>query len=188
MKPAKFEKFMAKQFLNRLASSHLEVEQKYRVKDVHPIRKALRQMKAVKLIAGQEHNELYDYDGKLRKKKQTLRLRYHGTDHAWLTVKGPRLKSSHKKRIEIETPVSYEETKRILMFLGFRLVSIYRKYREEYKTRAAKVYLDYLPKVGWFVEIEGRVRMIRDTAQKLGLDRRDHEDRSYRKLLQEAAL
>ena len=50
MKPAKFEKLMAKQFLNRLASSNLEVEQKYRIKEAHPIRRALRQMKAVKLI------------------------------------------------------------------------------------------------------------------------------------------
>ncbi len=177
---------MAKQFLKKLSGSSLENEQKYRAADIHAIRRALKTLRAVKVLAGQEHNELYDDSGKLRSKKQMLRLRYHGNTHAWLTFKGPRIKGKHKKRIEIETPVLYEEAKRILVLMGYRVVSIYRKYREQYKAGPAKVYLDFLPGVGWFVEIEGMSRAIEDTAKKLGLTASSHEHRSYRKILEEA--
>ncbi len=187
MKKAKFEKFMAKQFLKRLAFSSLEVEQKYRVTDIHPVRRSLKKMGAKLLASGQEHNELYDDNKRLRKKKQILRLRYHGESRAWMTFKGPRLKGRYKKRVEIETPVSYEEAKRILVLLGFRMMSVYRKHREEYKVAAGKVYLDYLPKIGWFVEIEAMAGAIRGIARKLGLGSALHEHRSYRRILEDAA-
>jgi predicted adenylyl cyclase CyaB len=187
MRASKFEKFLEKQFLKRLAAANLEIEQKYRVKNVHGIRRALRELGALKVLAGQEHNELYDNDEKLKKNKQMLRLRYHGTQHAWLTFKGPRLKGKHKQRIEIETPVSFEEARRILLILGFRMISSYRKYRESYKVRSVKVFLDYLPRIGWFVEIEGLPEAIQAMAKKLGLDSAYHEDRSYRKILAEAS-
>ncbi len=184
MKKPGVEKLVVKQFLKRLARHNLEIEQKYRVRDIASIRRAMKRMGAVKGVAGREHNELYDEKGRLRRQKYVLRLRYHGADRAWLTFKGPRLKSRHKKRIEIETPVLYEETRRILLLLGFRMVSTYRKYREEYTTHSAVIHLDYLPQVGWFVEIEGRPRTIALTARKLGLDESAHEHRSYRKILE----
>lgn len=184
MKKSKFEKFLTKQFERRIASTQVEVERKYRVQDIEPIRKKLRKIKAKRLRSGWEHNELYDHEKTLRREKQTLRLRYQG-EEAWLTFKGPRQKGYFKRRVEIESPVHFESMKRILHIMGFRIVSIYRKNREEYELPHAKICLDYLPKVGWFVEIEGTGKTIRQTAKKLGLEDKHHEKRSYRRLLKE---
>ena len=49
------------------------------------------------------------------------------------------------------------------------------------------VCLDHIPNAGWFLEIEGQSRKIREIALRLGLKRADREHRSYRKQIREAA-
>ena len=185
MKKSKFESYLAEQLENHLSANTVEIEQKYRIKDPQPIRQRLRKLGAKKGIAGTEHNELFDIENTLRKRKQILRLRYHGKEKAWLTFKGPRQKGAIKRRMEIETPVFYEPTKRILELLGYRVIASYRKYREEYELTDGKVCLDHLPGCGWFVEIEGKVRAIHRIARLLQLEKDAKEHRSYRKLLRE---
>jgi predicted adenylyl cyclase CyaB len=183
MKQSKFEKWQHKRFEERLSFRKNELEQKFRIYEPEALRKKLRQMGAVKGSSGMEHNELFDMGGALQEKNQILRLRYHGKEEAWLTFKGPRMKDEFKKRLELETPIHFETMKQILVILGYRVVDTYRKQREEYIAGLAKVCLDYLPRIGWFCEIEGRGPEIRKMMQKLGLDESQREERSYRKLL-----
>ncbi len=188
MKKSKFEEFLLDQLKARLSTTRVETEQKYHISDPVQIRRQLIHMRAKKLRSGLEHNELFDINKMLRKKKQILRLRFHGSGGAWLTFKGPRQKGIVKKRMEIETPIHFESAKRILELLGFRVFSTYRKNREEYELPGGKVCLDYLPKCGWFVEIEGSTKNISRIASDLGLDHADREERSYRKLLRDHTL
>jgi predicted adenylyl cyclase CyaB len=185
MKKSKFEEFLARQLEERLSAAKVETEQKYRTSDPVNIRRHLIRLGAKKIRTGLEHNELYELGKMLRKKKQVLRLRYHGDYGAWLTLKGHRLQAQHKKRMEMETPVHYEHTKRILELLGFRVFSVYRKNREEYELEDCHVCLDYLASCGWFVEIEGAHKAIKRMAQELGLNEFHREERSYRKILKE---
>ena len=97
------------------------------------------------------------------------------------------MKGRHKVRMEIETPVNYEAMKRILELIGFRIKETYSKIREEYRLIGCAVCLDHLPGAGWFIEIEGPPAKIRYIAKRLGLQSVDREDRSYRKLIREAA-
>jgi adenylate cyclase, class 2 len=102
-----------------------------------------------------------------------------------LTLKGPRMNGSHKARMEVETPVQYEATKRILELLGFRVNETYSKIREEYRLDGCPVCLDHIPECGWFVEIEGTSRKITSIARQLGLRASDRERRSYRKIIKD---
>jgi adenylate cyclase class 2 len=105
-----------------------------------------------------------------------------------LTLKGPRLNSRQKTRMEVETRVDYEPAKRILELLGFRIKETYSKIREEYRLEGCAVCLDHIPNAGWFVEIEGRPGKIREIATRLGLRSSDREPRSYRRLIRDAAV
>ena len=105
-----------------------------------------------------------------------------------LTLKGPRMGGNQKTRMEVETPVEYEPTKRILELLGFRVKETYSKIREEYRLDGCLVCLDHIPNAGWFAEIEGPAGRIREIARKLGLRGVERETRSYRKLIKEAAV
>jgi adenylate cyclase class 2 len=100
-----------------------------------------------------------------------------------LTVKGPRLNGSHKRRMEVETPVHYEAAKHILELLGFRVHETYSKLREEYRLDGCAVCLDHIPECGWFLEIEGPKSKIVDIARRLKLRASDRERLSYRKLI-----
>lgn len=185
MAKRKLEQYLTRQFEEHVAQSSVEIEQKYRVFDVDGLRKKLLQLGARKLAKGYERNELFDVDGTLRKQGRKLRLRRHGEDKAVLTLKGPRQEGTHKKRMEVETRVDYEPTKRILELLSFRVSETYSKLREEYKFDSCIVCLDHIPQCGWFFEIEGTRKQITDISRKLQLKNSDREHRSYRKLIKE---
>ena len=183
MSARKLEKYLARQLEQRVLQDSLEREQKYRVREVEPLRRRLLSLGAEVHASGFERNELFDFDGRLRKQGHKLRLRRHGSKLAMLTLKGPRLGGRQKTRMEVETPVHYEPTKRILELVGFRIKETYSKIREEYRLDGCAVSLDHIPNTGWFAEIEGAPGKIRDIARKLGLRSADRETRSYRKLI-----
>jgi adenylate cyclase class 2 len=188
MPARKLEKYLARQFEQHVLTHSVEREQKYRVAKVDPIRSRLLSLGALAHASGFERNELFDFEGRLRVRGQKLRLRRHGTKFAMLTFKGPRLAGQQKTRMEVETPVDYEATKRILELLGFRIKETYSKIREEYRLDGCAVCLDHIPNAGWFVEIEGGAAKIRAIAARLGLRPADRESRSYRKLIKDAAI
>ena len=187
MPARKLEKYLARQFEQRVLNDSLEREQKYRVAQVDRLRSRLLRLGAKVHVSGFERNELFDLDGRLRLRGYKLRLRRHGNKFAMLTLKGPRLDGRQKTRMEVQTHVDYEATKRILELVGFRIKETYSKIREEYQLDGCAVCLDHVPNAGWFVEIEGKPRMICDVAQRLKLRRADREHRSYRKLIREAS-
>jgi len=186
MSARKLEKYLTKQLVRDVSRSSVEREQKYRVADINPIRTRLLRLRAKPYASGFERNELFDRGDRLTREGRRLRLRRHGAGIAVLTLKGPRLAGSHKARMEVETRVEYEPTKRILELLDFRVIETYSKVREEYRLDDCAVCLDQIAKFGWFVEIEGPARKISEIARRLGLRPADREDRSYRKLLRRA--
>lgn len=188
MPARKLEKYLARQFEQHVLVNNVEREQKYRIPDPNPVRRRLLGLGAVAHASGFERNELFDFEGRLRSQGQKLRLRRHGAKFAALTFKGPRLAGSQKTRMEVETPVDYEATKRILELVGFRIKETYSKIREEYRLDGCAVCLDHIPNAGWFVEIEGGSAKIRDIARRLGLSSADREQRSYRRLIRDAAI
>ncbi|HLX72787.1 MAG TPA: class IV adenylate cyclase [Verrucomicrobiae bacterium] len=184
----KIEKYLTRQFERHVSRHCVEREQKYRVASVESIRARLRALGAEAHASGFERNELFDFDGRLHSQGRKLRLRRHGNHIAVLTLKGPRLDSRQKTRLEVETPVHYEAAKRILELAGFRIKETYSKIREEYRLDGCAVCLDHIPSAGWFVEIEGSTRKIQNIARRLGLQAVHRESRSYRKLIKEAAV
>jgi len=187
MPARKLEKYLARQFEQRVLTDNVEREQKYRIARADTIRGRLLRLGAHIHASGFERNELFDFEGRLSAQGRRLRLRRHGNRTAVLTMKGPRLEGRQKTRMEVETPVDYEAAKRILELVGFRIKETYSKIREEYRLDGCAVCLDHIPNAGWFVEIEGAAMKIREIARKLGLQPGDREHRSYRKLIREAA-
>ncbi len=159
-----------------------EVEQKFRVKTPGKIRGILKKMGARLVGKGFEKNELWDFQGKIRRQNSVLRLRESGS-RGTLTFKGPRLKSKYKKRVEIETAVNAEHMRKIFQTLGYRVSVRYAKKREEYILRKAHVTIDQVKSHGWFVEIEASTRMIDLLAAKFGFSAADREERSYLEMI-----
>lgn len=74
-----------------------------------------------------------------------------------------------KQLLEIEVEIGdFEQMQAILERLGFEMVFLYEKYRETFRLGETEVMLDELP-YGCFVEIEGEVGDIEQTAAQLGL-------------------
>ncbi len=159
-----------------------EVEQKYRLKDPKRVRAALKKMGARKIAGGTETNEFFDLGKQLRQDRLAMRLRKYGKK-AVLTLKGPRLKSSFTKRLEIEAPVDHAAMKKILRLSGFKIIMHYKKERELYRLGKSLITLDRLSGFGRFLEIEGRPQEIRRIEKKLGLTRADRDKRSYLQML-----
>lgn len=88
-----------------------------------------------------------------------------------LTFKGPRDPGPVKSRAELETPVADAETlAEILQRLGFQEVIRYEKRRETWRLGDCEVCLDELPRLGWYVEIEGpRIEAVETARRQLGL-------------------
>src|SRR6516164_9194110 len=74
----KVEKHLTRQFEQQVARASIEREQKYRIKDVRPVRRLLLKLGATPHTSGFERNELFDRDGWLSTKGRKLRLRRHG--------------------------------------------------------------------------------------------------------------
>lgn len=160
----------------------IEIEQKYRLKSPLEARVFLKRLRAKKVAQGREANEIFDKDGFLGRQKVVLRLRRF-CGKTTLTLKGPRLRDKFSRRMEIETPVNDGAAKAFLDFLGCRRVLQYIKKRELYRLGAAQVAIDFLPKFGWFLEIEGPSKMISQIEKKLELSKSDREEKTYLQML-----
>lgn len=139
-----------------------------------------------------ERNIVFDTPGgKLKNNKSLLRLRKKENKNI-VTFKRPAHKpaslssTDYKIREEIEVEVSdFENTKRIFTGLGYEVVFIYEKYREEFRKGAVKVMVDETP-IGNFIEIEGPGEAIDRTARELGCGKTDYIIENYRTLFRKA--
>ena len=156
-----------------MAKNNLEVEVKFLVSDLEPVRQRLLGAGA-SLVKPRvyEVNVRYDnaWQGLMRQGK-LLRLRQDKT--ARLTFKGnPEevIRSEARVREELETEVGdFDTLAAILERVGFERQQIYEKYRETFELDDVEVVLDEMP-FGDFVELEGEEGSLRAAAHKLGLD------------------
>ncbi len=137
----------------------LEIEAKFRLHDIPAMRRRLAEVGGQTLGAVLEHNTFYDTAGEsLRRADCGLRIRTvhtaDGQSRSIMTYKGPRRPGPMKIRQEDETPVEAAAAAAILAALGYTPRLTFQKRRESYWLAGAKVEIDELPQLGFFLEIE----------------------------------
>ncbi len=160
-----------------------ETEAKFRLPDPDTLRRRLASLGATRKSLEQESNLLLDTPNRdLLNRGCGLRIRVTkpleptGPTRATLAYKGPLDPNLHqrgiKSREEIEIHLSANHAlAAILDRIGFAPVLAYDKRRETWQLGAAKVMLDDLPVLGWFVEIEAdQVQVVESTCAQLDLD------------------
>jgi adenylate cyclase class 2 len=164
-----------------------EIEVKFYIRDREALEKRLLGLGGQ--LVGERTRELnlrFDTKfGKLRRRKQLLRLRQDHSAH--MTFKGQsRVVEGVFSRQEIEIELNdFEAAKRLIEALGFRVVVIYEKFRATYTFEGLEITLDELP-YGDFVEIEGEShQQIRSSAERLGLDWETAIESNYLGLFQD---
>ena len=155
----------------------VEIEAKFRLPDPETLRRLLTAAGARRLGAALEHNTYFDTpDESLRKSDRGLRIRSveaeDGSRRTELTYKGPRRPGELKVRQEEEIVIPSAETAAaILAGLGYRPAVRFQKRRESFHLAKARVELDELPELGFFLEIEaGDEQTVQAVRRKLGLE------------------
>jgi adenylate cyclase class 2 len=157
-----------------------EIEAKLRVADPEAIRAVLGRLRARPAGRVFEVNRLFDTaDRRLERADCGLRVRAQRSldpsdpapPAALLTYKGPRRRGPVKIREELETEVSGAGAMAdILARLGFQQVIRYEKRRQVWHLGACEVSLDELPRLGWWLEVEGPdLAAVSAVIQQLGL-------------------
>jgi adenylate cyclase class 2 len=180
--------------VNRESPMGIEIEAKFRLADPKAIRRRLDQLGVQSGERVLETNRIFDTpDERLRNADCGLRIRQseplepspasHGRVRpphdrggsndrpALLTYKGPRRAGDLKSREELETAIGRPATLiAILERLGFRQVIIYQKRRQTWHLGECEVALDELPRLGWWLEIEGLdAAVVEQARDRLGL-------------------
>lgn len=167
--------------VNREAGMPTEIEAKFQVTDPEPLRQALRRLGAELLRRVLETNRIFDTpDRRLLGADCGLRIRTERpldraprgpSPPATLTYKGPRQASDLKSREELEVCVSDAGgLADILARLGFQPVIVYEKRRETWHVGPCEVSVDELPRLGWWLEIEGPdAAAVQAAVRQLGL-------------------
>jgi adenylate cyclase class 2 len=143
-----------------------ELELKLRIAEPAALRAALEAAGAEPLGAMLEINHIFDTPARtLYRAGQGLRLRERlalparTALPAVLTFKGPIEDAVWKQREELESTVGDAgAAAAILAALGFERVVVYEKRRETWRVGECLAELDELPRLGWFVELEGPSR------------------------------
>ncbi|MGQ9583762.1 MAG: class IV adenylate cyclase [Thermoplasmatota archaeon] len=135
----------------------IEVEVKAAVADPAALRRALRELGAVRRGELAQVDTYYSHP--LRRFELTdeaLRIRV-SSEGAQLTYKGPRLDRRSKSREEVEVPVGDPAAAgELLRRLGFRPAGVVRKRRTRYSIGELRVCVDRVEGLGLFVEVEKR--------------------------------
>ena len=158
-----------------------EIEVKIRLNDPEKLKEKLAAIGAEQVKSRhREENTLYDFPSQLLfSQKRALRLRTE-KKKAYLTFKGPPLKSrKFKIREEYETEVKNpKQMKKILKKLGFVPTFVYEKYRTIYRIKKLKICVDETS-VGNFMELEGEQSDIVRIANSLGYSKKDFIKQDY---------
>ena len=164
-------------------SEFTETEIKLLTPDIDLVRANLSR-KGANLIRKRTHefNLRFDHPSlDLISKRVVLRLRRDQKNT--LTYKdNATFKDSIISRYELETTVdSFDNTKNILLKMGFNVTDSYEKFRTTYSFQNVEIVLDELP-YGNFVEIEGTHNDITETIQQLDLSATSRINHSYLQL------
>lgn len=141
-----------------------EVEAKARVPSADEARKRLRALGAERLGREEQRDTYFAHPQRdFASTDEALRLR-EAWGEAELTYKGPKLGDRAKLREELTVRVApVEELELVLQRLGFREVTVVRKWRETWKLRGAEVAVDEVEGLGSFVEVELGAQRAEDT-------------------------
>jgi adenylate cyclase class 2 len=134
----------------------LEIELKVRISSLDPVRQQLIRLKARSYGRIHEHDVYYNAPHRdFGVTDEAVRVRYTN-DHAVVTYKGAKIKSSGlKAREELNTAVeSGEIFEQMLDRLGFKKTAEVNKWRENYKLGNMAISLDSVDELGTFAEIE----------------------------------
>jgi predicted adenylyl cyclase CyaB len=137
-----------------------ETEIKFRLDDPRQMRRRILQAGGQALGAALEDNVYFDTPaGRLRQADSGLRIRTVAApdrrEETTLTYKGPRLAKEMSIRPEENLHArSAESAQALVEALGFRPIVRFQKRRESFQLGPAKIELDELPRLGFFMEIE----------------------------------
>jgi adenylate cyclase class 2 len=174
----------------RTMPDSLEIEGKYRVVSLGPLRKRLRDLHIVPREIEDQRDVYYASPNRdFARTDEALRVRY-GTNGVTLTYKGPRLPvHGMKSREEVNVRVdSGKDLEIILQRLGLSPSYTVEKKREIYDWNGVEIGLDEVQDLGTFVEIEvkGTVthpeERIEDVKRSLKIEG-EHIPQSYLELL-----
>ncbi len=150
---------------------HLEIEVKFFLPQLDPVRDRLLQMGAVSMGRHREYNLRYeDQHQSLLRRKALLRLRRDSRAH--LTFKAPPAVPDDQFKVlqELEVQISdFDTMDAILQALGYHREQVYEKWRETLTLKQLKCCLDTMP-FGNFLELEGSRDRIQSVAEKLALE------------------
>ncbi len=149
----------------------MENEVKFKVKEVKKISDLLGKVGAKQYPKTIQVDYSFDTpDGLLSRQGKLLCLRK--TQHnAVLTLKGPIVNSRFKKREEMNIELDdFKRTFSLLNQIGLIASFDKEKIRRGFKCKNTEVYLDKLPFIGYYLEIEGKDKDILSLIGQLGLD------------------
>ena len=129
---------------------------------------------------GEQFEENILYTNQIIFKKGGV-VRVRKTDNKCvLTYKGLLKNTSDKKiHIEHETNVEKpEEIEKILEYLMLEKTLVYEKYRKTWRLNEVEVVLDKLP-FGYYMEIEGKLKAIKETEKLLNAEKFEVEQKTY---------
>ena len=149
---------------------NLEIEVKFYLSDMDPIRDRIIELGAVSRGRVFETNIRFDdADNHLIEKKSLLRLRQDKKTILTFKSEPPFKDDQFKILRELEVEVSdFATMKHILESLGFREEQVYEKWRETFILNSTNLCLDTMP-YGDFLEIEGQKDDIKKLASQIGL-------------------
>ncbi len=162
---------------------NIENEVKLTITDPALFRRILRQRGARAYPAVKEKDYYFDTPAKLLLKQfKLLRLR-KSPQEVLITYKGPALKAKFKKREEINIAVSdFSKAWDLLERLGFEGQLLKEKIRQPFLYKRIHLFLDTVPFLGCYLEIEGSDKEIVGTAASLGLNLREGITENYNEL------
>ena len=161
-----------------------EIEAKLKIDSLDSVENALKRLKA-EFVENQFQRDYYYFPVKpVIQSQRPLRLRYQRAEAGqrnYLTYKGKKQDSKFKKRIELELEIDdIEKAGALLNAIGYEQGLAFEKKRQYWKYFDCQVFLDELPLIGFFVEIEGvdEARIAR-VQLDMGLAGCDHINKGY---------
>ncbi len=135
----------------------VELEVKYRLRDVELVKLKLKQMGAKLKSIVREEDYYFNHPCRdFRVTDEALRVRVKNSDELELTYKGPRKSNRTKLREEVNVKITspLDDILALLSFLGFKHVYTLKKTREIYEIGDYTITIDYVEDLGSFIEIE----------------------------------
>lgn len=164
----------------------IELECKLPLPAREPLVAKLRALGAEALGEVRESNWVLDAPADtLRQRHRLLRVRsLDGREEGVITFKQPAPPGEFKRREELEFVVgSAPAARRLLAELGYESKWFYEKRRDRWRYQGCEIFLDLLPEIGCFIEIEGPDESaIKKVLAQLELDPSAHIAGSYRQL------